>query len=619
MILSASGWRMVFAQTDNHEDTTTTIGTEKAAISSLIGKTYADFITGKITNLQIPAHIQSSSKPSCIAVGMDSRPTGPVIADSIIHALLKAHIDVAFIGISAAPEIMAYARSLDGFVYISASHNPIGHNGIKFGLNDGGVLSADIALQLSDHFKMLCNAATNESIANLRVSDSLVHKVYSSQPSIKAEALKAYQDFTMQVITGEKDIAAQKKAFEPIATGIQKHKIGIVADMNGSARSLSIDNSFLPTQGIQLYTINNTAGKIAHAIIPEPENLVYCAAEMERLQGKGKTDAVLGYMPDCDGDRGNIVYWDTTKKRARILKAQEVFSLCVLAELAYSSWKNTHATQKKQRAIAVNGPTSMRIDEIAKAFNAIVGRAEVGEAHVVNKARELRKLGYEVPILGEGSNGGNITHPAAVRDPMNTLFALIKLLVIRDEPATAHQAERKGLFHLWCINSNQKPAYKDTFSLTDIIATLPIYATTGVSEPRAILKINTIDHAVLKTRFQNVFENEWNEKKEELAKKYGFHTYTPIASNGTKLTKKIKDYGVSKKGGLKIIFNDKNNQPLAYMWMRGSGTEPVFRVLCDVKAQYQADIPVENNIEWAKKTEKELLRWQTKMLMQADK
>ena len=59
----------------------------------------------------------------------------------------------------------------------------------------------------------------------------------------------------------------------------------------------------------------------------------------------------------------------------------------------------------------------MRIEEIAEAFYASVYRAEVGEANVVNLARSLRDKGFTVPILGEGSNGGNITHPAAVRIP----------------------------------------------------------------------------------------------------------------------------------------------------------------------------------------------------------
>jgi len=42
------------------------------------------------------------------------------------------------------------------------------------------------------------------------------------------------------------------------------------------------------------------------------------------------------------------------------------------------------------------------------------------------------------------------------------------------------------------------------------------------------------------------------------------------------------------------------------MWMRGSGTEPVFRVMCDVKG---------NNPEM----EKELLEWETQLIQKCDK
>jgi phosphoglucomutase len=52
----------------------------------------------------------------------------------------------------------------------------------------------------------------------------------------------------------------------------------------------------------------------------------------------------------------------------------------------------------------------------------------------------LREKGYIVRILGEGSAGGNITHPSAVRDPLNTVMALVKLLSVRTK------AEKKGLF-----------------------------------------------------------------------------------------------------------------------------------------------------------------------------
>jgi phosphoglucomutase len=615
MILSASGWRMIFAQNGNGEDYRPEIGPDKSAISAFIGKTFADYLLGNIDGLK-----SSSSSTPVIAVGMDARPTGLAIADCIIKVLVNSGIDVRFTGISPAPEIMAYARSLDGFIYISASHNPIGYNGIKFGLNDGGVIPGNIATKLAAHFRKLCETENPENIAislmNIKTNPSAIKKItdiYATSHLIKEQAVAAYRNFTMQVITGKIDTEAQKKAFEPIINGIKKYHLGIVADMNGSARTLSIDSTFFAEQGLQFYPINNIPGQIVHAIIPEPENLVFCATKMEQLQAQGKTDAVLGYMPDCDGDRGNVVYWNTKTQKSDVLKAQEVFSLSVLAELAYSTWEanNQEIQNCSKLAIAVNGPTSMRIDDIAQAFGAYVGRAEVGEANVVNKARELRKDGYEVRILGEGSNGGNITHPAAVRDPINTLFALIKLLSIRDTVATVDKPAQKGLFHLWCQKSNQETLYTDDFTLVDVINTLPKYITTGVSEPRAVLQVNTDNQGKLKANFQKVFETEWAQKKDYLATNYGFYSYMTITANETKITENISDYSLSGKGGLKIIFNDKSRQPIAYMWMRGSGTEPVFRIQCDVKDC--------NTSKTATQIESELLEWETEMLAIADK
>ena len=615
MILSASGWRMIFTQNGNGEDSRPEIGPEKTAIAAFIAKTFADYLLGTIEDL--PAPIKNIP---VIAVGMDTRPTGPAIADCIIRVLANIGIKVHFTGICAAPEIMAYARSLDGFIYISASHNPIGHNGIKFGLNDGGVIPGNIATKLANHFKNICLTENPESVANSLMNNKTkfstvtkISDIYSRSPQIKKKAIDTYRNFVMQVITDKTDKAEQIKAFEPIISGIKKYHLGIVADMNGSARTLSIDNSFFSEQGLQFYPINNEPGKIVHAIIPEPENLVFCANKMEQLQAEGKTEAILGYMPDCDGDRGNVVYWDIKTKKAQVLKAQEVFSLSVLAELAYSTWESNKLKQQKSSklAIAVNGPTSMRIDDIAHAFGAYVGRAEVGEANVVNKARELRQDGYKVRILGEGSNGGNITHPAAVRDPINTLFALIKLLSIRDTIATKNTPAQKGLFHLWCEKSNQENLYTDNFTLSDIIETLPKYATTGVSEQRAVLHIQTDNQSKLKANFQKIFENEWKQKEHDLSTEYGFYSYTVSSANGTIITKNINDYSISGKGGLKIIFNNKAGVPIAYMWMRGSGTEPVFRIQCDVKNC--------NVQKPAAEIEAKLLKWETDMLALADK
>lgn len=629
MILSASGWRKVFAISGNEKDITTQIGKDNEYISALSASVFADYIKNK-----------TKKENPIVVLGMDTRPTGKEIANAMIKALSHEQIQINFIGITAAPEIMAYSKKFDGFIYISASHNPIGHNGIKFGLSDGGVLEAKENSILIDDFLNRCNSKDELH----KIEQIVNNKIPNYTDKNKIDALNSYKEFSKEVISSITDTKEQNQFFEILKTKNKENPIGIVCDMNGSARSASIDKIFFAENNLNFYPFNDIPGKIVHEIIPEPENLVHCAKKMEELQSNGVKDAILGYMPDCDGDRGNIVYWDSKEKKAKVLKAQEVFSLSVLAELAFSYWLNeskkeqTSIPQNEYKpAIAVNCPTSMRIDEIASHFNAKVFRAEVGEANVVNTARLARNEGYTVRILGEGSNGGTITYPSSVRDPINTIFAFVKLLTIRDESLdktsalnngtldnstsldnatfdkkqtdnskTQSTTIKPGLFHIWCNLSKQLNKYTPDFTLQDIIDTLPVYTTTGVSEPRAILKVATLDQAKLKGNFQKVFEESWKKDSQNLLKKYGILSYKCIITNGTKETIDVTDFSASGKGGLKIQFFENSETPTAFIWMRGSGTEPVFRIMCDVKG--------DNSIK-----EKELLEWETLLLQEADK
>ena len=604
MITSASGWRKVFAVSGDENDNTAQISENDRILSGIAADVFADYI------------IERTSSPTVI-LGQDTRPTGKAICEAMLKVLVSKKISVKYPGFIAAPEIMAYGKAASGFIYISASHNPIGHNGIKFGLDDGGVLNgtenAKLVKALNekcasqseiDRIKAILSEKKSPKTANSpEEARDEVQEIAAQSQKAKIEAKSAYTSFSKEVISASSDSIEQEKLFSKIKQSISENPLGIVADMNGSARTLSIDTKIFRDSGISYYGLNDNPGEIKHAIIPEPENLVWCAAEMERLQNEGHAEVKLGYMPDCDGDRGNIVFWNEKSKKAEVLKAQEVFALSVLSELSYMKYLDevTGSSYGKNLAVAANCPTSMRIDEICSSFTAKLFRAEVGEANVVNLARKKRSEGFTVRILGEGSNGGNITHPAAVRDPLNTIFALVKLLVLRDTEDGGKKI--KGLFHIWCDSQNLP--YNNDFTLLDVIETLPNYATTGVAEERAILKIKTTDHSVLKANFQKIFEEEWNCKKSELSSKYNIEGYEAIGTNGTEETRNLSDYSKNGKGGLKILFTDKNKMPLAYIWMRGSGTEPVFRVLCDVKGNNSAE-------------EHELLDWERSMILKAD-
>ncbi|MBR5095838.1 MAG: phosphoglucomutase, partial [Treponema sp.] len=173
------------------------------------------------------------------------------------------------------------------------------------------------------------------------------------------------------------------------------------------------------------------------------------------------------------------------------------------------------------------------------------------------------------------------------------VFALTKLLTIKE--AWALWTKARGI------------PYSENYSLDDILDSLPKYTTTGVSEKRAILKIKTSDHALLKKNFQKVFERSFKEDSEGLVKKYGISSWKASLTNGTKEKVGAADFSKSGKGGLKVLFYEKDSKkPSSFIWMRGSGTEPVFRIMCDVKGTDA-------------KKERELLAWETKMLAQADK
>ena len=583
MILSASGWRKVFALDGDEQSHSPDISEEDTALSMAAASVFFDYLV-EVTGQECPV----------IALGNDSRPTGTQIAGAMLHTLVAKGALVQYSGITSAPEIMAYAKKLDGFIYISASHNPIGHNGIKFGTNNGGVLEAKENAKVTEKFLALIedDAAlaklVNESYA---CSSMALNEVFQNQKSSKFNALRAYEDFICQTITDSENKEHQKDFFEMLDSQIRAKGFGVVCDFNGSSRALCIDKEFFTTHGIDFYSLNED--RIAHEIIPEAENLVYVAQGMEDLHRHNKgSNALLGYMPDCDGDRGNIVYWDQKAGKPVILKAQEVFSLSVLAELTYSIWKNGGDPAFKP-AVCVNCPTSMRIDEICRILGAKVFRAEVGEANVVNLAREKRAEGWNVRILGEGSNGGTITHPASVRDPLNTVFAIIKLLMMRED----------GLYKIWCDKAGLE--YKADFTLTDVLESLPVYTTTGVSEPRAVLHVKNTDHADLKAKFQKAFEEDWKQQADQLKKDYGICSYEAVITKGTVETCGVKDWSESGKGGLKIIFKDEAGSPLAFIWMRGSGTEPVFRIMCDVRGDKVDE-------------EKALLAWETELLGKAD-
>ncbi|MFO7780034.1 MAG: hypothetical protein R6W94_00220 [Spirochaetia bacterium] len=573
MIVSASGWRKVFAADGDENSAVSEVGPANRELIALAGAAFCEYFAPRL----------APSRRS-IVLAVDSRPTGAVLAEILLRVLLAHDLEVRYLFISPIPEVIAYTASdarIGAFLYVSASHNPVGHNGLKFGRAGEGVLAGPESRQVAAAFDRLCgdeDARRRLADRVRRVSSRAVFRAFTDVAVVKPRAVSAYRSFALEVADGP---AGAGTAAAAISAGAEASGCGILIDFNGGARTTSADVSLFEGLGMQVRTLNAAPRKIAHQILPEGAGLDEARIALAAAAAADPA-FTLAYVPDNDGDRGNLLFADATTP----LSAQEVFAMAVVAELSWLSVAGFVPTARRPWAVVVNGPTSLRIERIAQAFGAEVHRCEVGEANVVAAAERLRARGYLVRILGEGSNGGNILHPSRVRDPMATVFSFLKLLY-------AGRGTERDLFREWCRKSGREDAYREDFTLEQVRLTLPQFRTTGTGEPGAKLQVRTADHALLKARYIEVFTSQWEQRAGELARRFGFARYEEI---------RYEDGGP---GGLKMQFYDGDDRATGFLWMRGSGTEPLFRAVVDIEGTDPA-------------AETELLEWHRSMIARAD-
>ncbi len=605
LILSASGWRKVFAE--GEESDSPLVSPADLVLAGAAAMAFAGLLRAR-----------DASKSPALLIGIDSRPTGPALAEAMIRVFLGLGLSPRYLFIVAAPEIMAYSRSagsedaVAGFAYISASHNPRGHNGLKFGLRQGGVLGPEDSASLIESYRaLLADPGLGARVLALMEASEPrdAARVLASCSRWKRRSISAYTLFAREVVAGTADLAAQDDLFDEMAATAQSRPVGVLAELNGSARCLSIDRDFLEGLGVRCRSLNDRPRDFAHRIVPEGESLLDAARGLEAAAAEDPA-FVAAYVPDCDGDRGNLVVLRRGGK-ARPVEAQEVFALACVAELSQlvrvgELGYDDSGNSRQKVAVVVNDATSMRVNAIARAFDVDVYRAETGEANVVGLAESLRQKGYIVRILGEGSNGGNITHPSAVRDPLAMLGALLKLLLLRGRGMHAARGAGEagaGLFEIWARRSGSP--FGADFGVDEILDSLPRWATTSVFEPRAALRVRETDHAALKARYAKLFAGQWESRAATLRERFGVSAWAAFATRGQAETAVGGDFAASGKGGLRIALADDSGRPRAFLWMRGSGTESVFRVMADVEGGRAED-------------EEYLLDWHVSLVRAAD-
>lgn len=292
-------------------------------------------------------------KGGTVIVGRDSRVSGPFVSSIVKGCLLSTGCRVIDIGIVPTPTVqMAIEHhKAAGGIAITASHNPIQWNGLKFMDHNGRFLSP-------------------------------------------AEAAKVYamgdnNEYQLQEWSGlgneEKDTQANQRHIEEILKldyidleKIQSRKFKVVLDTVNGAGGLIVPH-LLEQFGCEVTLLNGEAnGRFAHTPEPLPENLGELAEAVK------KTGADVGFAVDPDVDRCAIV--DNTGT-----PIGEEYTLALAIKLVLS---------QKMGRVAVNMSTSRAGEDIAKYYNCMFVRSKVGEINVAEKMLELEAI-----IGGEGNGG----------------------------------------------------------------------------------------------------------------------------------------------------------------------------------------------------------------------
>jgi len=306
-----------------------------------------------------------------VVVGRDSRQSGPEFAQAVARGLLGAGCAVIDVGLAPTPTIqlaVEYHHAAGG-IAITASHNPIEWNALKFIGPDG------IFLDEADGARVLELARADGQPVGGR---SLV--------SADTEAIERHIDLVLAL-----DVIDVSR--------IRERRFRVALDAVRGAGG-AIMPALLERLGCEVAGINlETDGRFPRAPEPVPENLGELGALVQR------TRADVGFAVDPDVDRLAIV-----DEKGTPIGEDYTLALAVRAALGSGA----------QGPVVCNLSTSLVVEDAARACGAQVVRTPVGEAHVARAIRELR-----APIGGEGNGGVIYPRLHAGRDaPLAAAFVL---------------------------------------------------------------------------------------------------------------------------------------------------------------------------------------------------
>jgi len=296
---------------------------------------------------------------AAVVLGRDARESGPAFARAATAGLGAAGCRVIDVGLAPTPTVqlaVVHHRAAGGIV-ITASHNPIEWNALKFIGSDGIFLDAVDGTRVRELAEGEIPEAPRASERGAVVTDS--------------GAIERH----LQGVVGLPGLDVP---------GIRARRFRVALDAVRGAGG-PIMQALLARLGCGVTPINvEPDGRFPRAPEPTPENLSELAGVVR------KSGADLGIAVDPDVDRLAIV-----DERGTPIGEDYTLAFAVRAVLG----------GRAPTAVVCNLSTSLVVEDAAREYGATVVRTPVGEVHVARKILELGSV-----IGGEG-NGG-VMYPA---------------------------------------------------------------------------------------------------------------------------------------------------------------------------------------------------------------
>jgi len=317
-------------------------------------------------------------KAGSVVIGRDTRQSGKPFRRAVIKGLNSAGRSVIDLGVIPTPTVLFMVRKLKaaGGIAITASHNPIQWNALKFISSRGLFLSAA-------EFKRFAKRIVDDQHIRGR----------------KGEKLRVYASGL------EEHIEKIVKTLKPLQTSL---RVGVDA-VNG-AGSVGLPR-VLEEMGCKVFRLNC---RFAPIFPRKPEPTRENIAALCRFVKSCKLDIGFACDPDCD--RLSIV--DDNGKAIG-----EENSLVLATD---------YVLGKKKGNVVTNLSTTALMDYVVEKHDASLFRTKVGEANVVSKMRSSKAV-----IGGEG-NGG-VIHPVInfTRDAMVGAALVVKHITEQGKPLSA--------------------------------------------------------------------------------------------------------------------------------------------------------------------------------------